>query len=96
MPYICPTIGTMPAAKKSAQKKTSIYLEKAQQEHLRALAKRTGRAQSQLIREAIDIYEPAPSGDRSFALAAGFQRIDSDTRPISEIPEDELLGGFGE
>jgi predicted DNA-binding protein len=86
----------MPGAKKSAQKKTSVYLERAQDEHLRALAKRTGRAKSQLIREAIDIYEPAASGDRSFALASGFQRIDSDARAISEIPEDELLDGFGE
>jgi predicted DNA-binding protein len=86
----------MPAAKKSAQKKTSVYLERAQDEHLRVLAKRTGRAKSQLIREAIDIYEPAASGDRSFALAAGFQRIDSDARAISEIPDDELLDGFGE
>jgi predicted DNA-binding protein len=85
----------MAAAKKSAQKKTSVYLERAQQEHLRVLAERTGRAKSQLIREAIDIYEPAGSGDRSFALAVGFQRIDSDARPISEIPEDELLDGFG-
>jgi predicted DNA-binding protein len=86
----------MPDAKKSAQKKTSVYLDRAQHEHLRVLAKRTGRAKAQLIREAIDIYEPAGSGDRSFALAAGFQRIDSDARPISEVPEDELLGGFGE
>jgi hypothetical protein len=35
----------------------------------------------------------ARSGE--FALAAGFQRIDDDPRPISEIPEDELLGGSG-
>jgi predicted DNA-binding protein len=76
--------------------KTSIYLDKAQLDHLRALAKRTGRARSQLIREAIDNYEPAMSSDRSFALAAGFTRIDSDTRPTSAIPDDELLAGFGE
>jgi predicted DNA-binding protein len=96
MPYFCPTFAPMSGAKKSALKKTSVYLERAQHEHLSALVKRTGRAKSQLIREAIDIYEPAPSGDRSFALAAGFQRIDSDARPISEIPEYELLDGFGE
>jgi len=80
----------------ASPKKTSIYLDKAQVNHLRTLAKRTGRGKSQLIREAIDVYEPAPPGDRSFALAAGFTRIDSDPRPTSAIPDDELLAGFGE
>jgi hypothetical protein len=62
----------MAAAKKSAQKKRSVYLERG---HLE---------------------QPAPSAGCGFALTAGFQRIDSDARPISEIPEDELLHGFGE
>lgn len=35
------------------------------------------------------------SGDRNFVLAAGFPRIDRDPRPISGIPEEELLEGFG-
>jgi predicted DNA-binding protein len=96
MPHFCPTFAPMPGERKSALKKTSVYLERIQHEHLWVLAKRTGRTKSQLIREAIDIYEPAWSGDRSFALAAGFQRIDSDARPISEIPDRELLDGFGE
>jgi hypothetical protein len=37
-----------------------------------------------------------PAGDRDFALAAGFPRIDDDPRPISELPDAELLEGFGE
>jgi len=43
-----------------------------------------------------DVAGRLPSSrDRSFALATGFRRIDGDTRPISEIPEQELLKGFG-
>jgi hypothetical protein len=34
--------------------------------------------------------------DRNFALAGDFERIDTDAHPISEIPEDELMRGFGE
>jgi predicted DNA-binding protein len=93
----------VPSAKKperrgkaATRRKTSIYLENAQREHLRTLAKRTGRPQAQLIREAIETYEPSPSANRNFALAVGFERIDSDPRPTSEIPDDDLLAGFGE
>jgi hypothetical protein len=44
---------------------------------------------------AITAYVPAGRADGNFGLAAGFARIDDDRRPISEIPEDELLDGFG-
>ena len=44
---------------------------------------------------AIAAYEPVPARDRRFALAAGFRRIDDDPRAISQIPESELLDGFG-
>jgi hypothetical protein len=47
------------------------------------------------MREAIATYQTRPSPDREFALAAGFPRIDHDSRPISRIPEGELLDGFG-
>jgi predicted DNA-binding protein len=83
------------AAARKPGRKTSVYLEPSQRKHLQALAKRTGRPQSQLIREAIEKYEPGPPADRTFALAAGFERIDSDPRRISEIPDVELLDGFG-
>jgi len=55
-----------------------------------------GRSQAEIIRTAILTYVPGAATDREFALAAGFARIDSDPRPISEIPENELLHGFGE
>jgi predicted DNA-binding protein len=82
--------------KGGAKGKTSVYLDRSQRDHLRKLAKRTGRAQAQLIREAIESFEPAPPINRNFALAAGFRRIDGDPRPTSAIPDDELLAGFGE
>jgi hypothetical protein len=84
------------AAKAQSRKlKTSVYLERAQARRLARLSKDLGRPQSEIIREAIETYQPPGRGDRNFALARGFARIDEDPRPISEIPESELLGGFG-
>ncbi len=75
--------------------KTSVYLERPQAERLARLSESLGRPQSEIVREAIETYEPAQSGDRNFALARGYSRIDEDPRPISEIPDSELLSGFG-
>jgi hypothetical protein len=36
--------------------KTTIYLPMETQEALRALARRTGRSQAAIIREAVDVY----------------------------------------
>jgi hypothetical protein len=83
-------------AREDAMRKTSVYLDPKTVRHLVDLAKRLGRPQAQIIREAIESYEPSPGGDRNFALAGGFRRIDSDPRPISELPDEELLHGFGE
>lgn len=85
----------MPADRKS-RTKTSVYLDASQRHRLDLLVKRTGRPRAELIRAAIDSYEPAPRADRNFAVARGFERIDHDPRPISEIPDDELMAGFGE
>jgi predicted DNA-binding protein len=76
-------------------RKTSVYLDDQQAEHLAALAREAGRPQAEILREAISAYRLPSSRDRSFALAAGFRRVDDDSRPISEIPEQELLEGFG-
>jgi predicted DNA-binding protein len=76
-------------------RKTSVYLDDQQAERLAALAREAGRSQAEILREAITAYRLPSSQDRSFALAAGFRRADDDTRPISEIPEQELLEGFG-
>ena len=77
-------------------RKTSVYLSDRESRRLVALARAEGRSQAEIIREAIIAYVPAATGGGDFALAAGFDRRDNDLRPISEIPEDELLAGFGE
>jgi len=76
-------------------RKTSVYLSQHESTRLAELARSEGRSQAEIIREAISAYIPAGRRDGDFALAAGFARIDDDPRPISEIPEDELLEGFG-
>jgi len=76
-------------------RKTSVYLDDEQAERLARLARQEGRSQAEILRKAIAAYQPSASRDRDFALAAGFVRIDSDRRPISQIPERELLEGFG-
>lgn len=80
-----------------AMRKTSVYLDENQARRLARLARQEGRSQAEVLREAVASYEPKPSVDRNFALAAGsFRRIDGDPRPIADIPERELLEGFGE
>ncbi len=76
-------------------RKTSVYLDEQQAERLARLARQEGRSQAEILREAVAAYQPVASRDRQFALAAGFPRIDGDPRAISQIPERELLEGFG-
>lgn len=78
-----------------AMRKTSVYLDDQQADRLASMARAEGRSQAEILREAIAAYRPRSSQDRSFALAAGFPRVDADPRPISEIPDHELLDGFG-
>jgi predicted DNA-binding protein len=77
-------------------RKTSVYLSEAESRRLAELASSEGRSQAEIIREAITQYVPRGKPDGEFALAAGFSRIDGDSRSISEIPEGELLDGFGQ
>jgi predicted transcriptional regulator len=76
-------------------RKTSVYLDDEQAERLARLARQEGRPQAEILREAVAAYQPSASRDRDFEVAAGFPRIDDDPRPISQIPDDELLEGFG-
>ena len=76
-------------------RKTSVYLDEAQAARLSRLAAAEGRSQAEILRAAVDAYEPQPARDRKFALGAGFPRIDADQRPISQIPGHDLLDGFG-
>jgi predicted transcriptional regulator len=76
-------------------RKTSVYLDDEQAERLARLARQEGRSQAEILREAVANYEPPASRDRNFELATGFTRSDADSRPISQIPDAELLEGFG-
>jgi predicted DNA-binding protein len=76
-------------------RKTSVYLDDEHADRLARLARQSGKSQAEILRDAIATYRVTPHPDRDFALAAGFPRVDGDARPISEIPEDELLDGFG-
>lgn len=63
--------------------RTQIYLTEGEQAALRKLSRRTGRSQSELIRDAVDrLIEQALPGDRARALedAAGLWR-DASGRP---------------
>jgi predicted DNA-binding protein len=77
-------------------RKTSVYLDDEQAERLARLSEAEGRSQAEIVRDAISCYRPRPGRDRDFALAGNFERIDADPRPISGIPDDELMRGFGE
>lgn len=76
-------------------RKTSVYLDDELTKRLARLAREEGKPQAEILREAVAAYQPRSSQDRSFALAASFVRTDDDPRPISQIPKDELLEGFG-
>jgi predicted DNA-binding protein len=76
-------------------RQTSVYLTERESARLAELARSEGRSRAEIIREAITQYVPLRRGEGEFSLAAGFERIDDDPRPISEIPEDQLLDGFG-
>ena len=77
-------------------RKTSVYLSEAESRRLAELASSEGRSRAEIIREAITQYIPRGEPDGDFALAAGFSRIDTDARSISEIPDGELFDGFGQ
>jgi predicted transcriptional regulator len=79
--------------------KTSVYLDEHQAERLKRLAEAEGRSQAEIVRQAIALYRsPANQPPRKFAMegvAPGLaQRLGY--RSIMDIPEEELLKGFGE
>ena len=73
-------------------KKTSIYLDDADLERLRRLALREGRSQADIVREALAAYESRCKPDRNFALTGSWE---GDGTSVADIPEEELLRGFG-
>ena len=74
-------------------RKTSVYLTEEESRRLADLARSEGVSQARLIREAIRAYEGNSVPDREFRLrgvAAG------SGGSIADVPEEELLAGFGE
>lgn len=74
-------------------KKTSVYLKQSEVERLAWLSQVEGVPQAEVIRRAIEAYVPAGLGDRNFALLGSFE---GDGTSIADVPEEELLRGFGE
>jgi hypothetical protein len=73
-------------------KKTSVYLTDDEVERLVWLAAREGVSQATVLRRAIAAYVPERRGDRDFVGNAVF---DGPGDSVADIPEDELLRGFG-
>ena len=74
-------------------KKTSVYLSDEHVERLRRLAAEEGRSQAEILRDAILTYASKAARPRRFAMdgvACG------PGGSIADIPEEELLEGFGE
>lgn len=77
-------------------RKTSVYLSDTERDRLAQLAAQSGTSQAEVIRAALADYAAVRS-DRSFALFnLGARARSSDTRSIADIPDEELLEGFGE
>ncbi|MEO6043928.1 MAG: CopG family transcriptional regulator [Tepidiformaceae bacterium] len=74
-------------------KKTSVYLTESEAETLRNLAEREGRSQAAVLREALSIYDGRSVPDRDFEMEGIF---DGDGTSIADVPDDELMKGFGE
>jgi predicted transcriptional regulator len=74
-------------------RKTSVYLDERLAVRLATLARAEGRSQAEILREAVETYEPRGRRDRNFALA-GIGRGDGSS--IADVPDEDLLEGFGE
>ena len=73
-------------------KKTSVYLTDDEVARLSRVARIEGRSQSEIIRRAIGSYVAEGGTDRDFAL---FDSGDGPGGSVADIPEEELLRGFG-
>ncbi|MBA4181223.1 MAG: CopG family transcriptional regulator [Anaerolinea sp.] len=74
-------------------KKTSVYLTESEVAILRRLAEREGKSQATVLREALAAYDEQHFVAREFlCIGAG----EGDGRSVVDIPEEELMRGFGE
>jgi predicted transcriptional regulator len=73
-------------------RKTSVYLDDSDAERLRRLAAEEGRSQAEIVRAALAAYEQARTAPRDFALDGAWA---GDGSSVADVPEEELLAGFG-
>jgi predicted transcriptional regulator len=73
-------------------KKTSVYLDDSDVERLSRIATAEGRSQADVIRSALAAYENARTAPRDFALDGAWA---GDGSSVADVPEEELLTGFG-
>ncbi|MGQ0669985.1 MAG: CopG family transcriptional regulator [Actinomycetota bacterium] len=73
-------------------KKTSVYLEEDDRRRLAKLARQEGMSQAAVIRRAIASYVPRRLGDRDFALTGSGEGPGG---TVADVPDEELLRGFG-
>lgn len=81
-----------PTCYPTRMQKTSVYLDAADVERLRRLASREGRSRAEIIRLAIAAYEGRLQRDRHLALTGAWT---GDGTSVADVPERELLEGFG-
>ena len=74
-------------------RKTSVYLTQDDERLLARLAEREGSSQAEVLRRAVRAYGTIVVADRDFAVAAS---ADGPGDSVADIPEEELLAGFGE
>jgi hypothetical protein len=75
------------------KRKSSIYLTERELSHLASLSRQEGRPQAEIIRDAIVAYPGRRAGARTFAIdGVGEGPGDS----VADLPDDELLEGFGD
>lgn len=75
------------------RRKTSVYLEERHRQRLSELARREDISEAEVLRRAIIAYAPEGAGDRNFL---GARSGEGPGGSVADIPEEELLEGFGE
>jgi predicted transcriptional regulator len=73
-------------------KKTSVYLDDADVERLRRISAEEGRSQAEVMRAALSAYEQARTAPRAFEFEGSWE---GDGSSVADVPEEELLAGFG-
>ena len=61
-------------------------------ERLRRIAAEEGRSQAEIVRAALSAYEQARNLPRAFALEGAWA---GDGSSVADVPEEDLLAGFG-